>query len=156
MLINVLGLGNVLFGDEGFGVEVIRTLRDHREWPAEVQLLDGGTLGLALLEYVEGPDCLLVFDAIIPLEHEFKVHVYSHGELPAFIHRKMSAHQMGFSELLSLAKLHDQEPGEIALIGVPPRSMEMGDGLSPDVAALVPEAVKAGSRIIESWLEGFA
>jgi len=149
--IQVIGLGNILFGDEGFGVEAAMALKERSGIPPEVNIIDGGTLGVALLEYVESADSLLVFDAIIPQEYEFKVHVYRDAELPSFIHRKMSAHQMGFSELLSLAKLHDRMPDRVALVGVPPKNVILGESMSEAVGALVQPAVDAGMLILEEW-----
>lgn len=153
MRINVLGLGNTMFGDEGFGVEVIRYLEEHSEFPESVQLIDGGTQGIYLLDYFESVDYLLVFDAIIPQNYDREVYVYKNDELPSFIYRKMSAHQVGLSELISLSRLHGKVPKDLILIGVPPVNLNMGVGLSETVMALVPKAVKMGKAIISNWLE---
>ncbi len=152
MQINVLGLGNIMFGDEGFGVEAVRLLAESGPFPPEVQIVDGGTQGLYLLNFIEDPDCLLVFDALIPVHYNRQVYVYRQQELPAFIHRKMSSHQIGLSELFSLAKLNDKLPGEIALVGIPPATLEMQVGLSETAKILLPEAVAAGEKIIREWL----
>lgn len=152
MKINVLGLGNVMFSDEGFGVEAVRLLAETETFPPEVQIIDGGTQGIYLTNYVEDTDCLLVFDALIPINYDRKVYTYRNDELPAFIHRKMSSHQIGLSELFSLAKLNGKLPGEIALVGIPPVELEMNVGLSDSVKALLPEAVAAGKAIIMDWL----
>ncbi|MCH7762584.1 MAG: HyaD/HybD family hydrogenase maturation endopeptidase [Candidatus Marinimicrobia bacterium] len=151
--INVLGLGNIIFGDEGFGVEVVRFLKANYKLSPNVNIIDGGTQGIYLLDYIESPDCLLIFDAIIPLEYEFKVYIYRNEELPTFIYRKLSAHQMGLSELLSVAKLNGKVPDEVVLIGVPPQKMDMHVGLTEEVRKLVPEAVETGLKIINDWLE---
>ncbi|NTW50050.1 MAG: hydrogenase maturation protease [Chlorobiales bacterium] len=151
--INVLGLGNVIFCDEGFGVEAVKRLEKAASFPPNVQFIDGGTQGIYLLDYIESPDCLLIFDAIIPLEYSLKVYTYRNDELPAFIHRKMSSHQMGLSELLSLAKLHDKFPKEVVLIGVPPQTLGTGIGLSEPVESLMEEALMTGKQIIKEWVD---
>lgn len=151
--INVVGLGNILFGDEGFGVEAVRALEAFGEWPQSVQFVDGGTQGLYLLDYFESCDALMVFDSIIPVEFEPKVYCYRNDELPAFIHRKMSSHQMGLSELLSVAKLHDQVPSEIVLIGAPPHDLGLGNGLSEPMRDHLDRAVAMGREVLEEWLE---
>lgn len=151
--INVLGLGNVIFCDEGFGVEAVKRLEKQASFPPNVEFVDGGTQGVYLLDYIESPDCLLIYDSIIPLEYDFKVYTYRDKELPAFIHRKMSSHQMGLSELLSLAKLHDKVPKEIVLIGIPPQNLGTGMGLSKEVESLMEDALAAGKKIIDEWLE---
>lgn len=142
-----------MFGDEGFGVEVIRYLEEHSEFPESVQLIDGGTQGIYLLDYFESVDYLLVFDAIIPQNYDKQVYKYKNDELPSFIYRKMSAHQVGLSELISLSRLHGKVPKDLILIGVPPVNLNMGVGLSETVMALVPKAAKMGKAIISNWLE---
>ncbi len=153
MKINVLGLGNIILGDEGFGVEAVKYLESNFSFSPQVNIIDGGTQGIYLLDYIESTDCLMIFDAIIPTDYEFKVYVYRNEELPAFIHRKLSSHQVGLSELLSVAKLHGKVPTEIALIGVPPKSMKMNIGLTDEVKKLVPEAVELGINIINEWMQ---
>ncbi len=151
MRINVLGLGNTMFRDEGFGVEVIRYLERHADLPGFVDLIDGGTQGIYLLDYIESADYLLVYDALIPQSYDRKIYRYANGELPAFIYRKMSSHQVGLSELISLARLHDKLPADLVLIGIPPVSLDMGVGLTPEAQALVPEAAAMGLEQIKRW-----
>lgn len=153
MQINVLGLGNVMFGDEGFGVEAVRLLINNEKLPPQVQVIDGGTQGIYLLGFVEDTDRLLIFDALIPQAYDRQVYVYREHELPEFIYRKLSSHQIGLSELLSLARLHDKYPEEIALIGIPPQKLDMHVGLSPKAQELLPVAVAEGMKVIHSWLE---
>ncbi|NTU58847.1 MAG: hydrogenase maturation protease [Chlorobiaceae bacterium] len=150
--INVVGLGNILFGDEGFGVEAVRALEASGEYPESVNFIDGGTQGIYLLDYFESCDALLVFDSIIPKEFEQKVYIYRNEELPAFIHRKMSSHQMGLSELLCVAKLHGKVPGEIVLIGAPPLDLELGGGLTEVMKSHVDTAVGMARKVLDGWL----
>ena len=150
--INVVGLGNILFGDEGFGVEAMRALEASGTYPESVTFVDGGTQGIYLLEYFEACDALLVFDSIIPREFEPKVYLYRNDELPAFIHRKMSSHQMGLSELLSVGKLHGRVPREIVLIGAPPDNLDLGGGLSELMKRHLEEAVRMGKLVLDEWL----
>jgi hydrogenase maturation protease len=150
--INVVGLGNILFGDEGFGVEAMRALEASGSFPESVNFIDGGTQGIYLLDYFESCDALLVFDSIIPIEFEPKVYLYRNEELPAFIHRKMSAHQMGLSELLGIAKLHGRVPGDIVLIGAPPHNLDLGGGLSEVMRAHLDTAVEMGREVLNGWL----
>ena len=152
--INVVGLGNLLFGDEGFGVEAIRAMEASGEYPESVSFIDGGTQGIYLLDYFESCDALLVFDSIIPVEFEPKVYMYRNDELPAFIHRKMSAHQMGLSELLGIAKLRGRLPAEIVLIGAPPHNLDLGGGLSEVMLRHLDTAVDMGRAVISRWAWG--
>ena len=155
ILINIIGLGNILFGDEGFGVEAVRLFESQRGlYPPGVQFVDGGTQGLYLLDYIESSDAVMVFDALIPLDFSDDVYVYDRHELPAFIHRKMSSHQMGLSELLGIAQLHGRMPERFVLIGIPPRNLELGSGLSPEASELLVKAVEKGHSILQEWLSG--
>lgn len=152
--INIIGLGNVLYGDEGFGVATLNSMQESATFPDSVHFIDGGTQGIYLLDYIESCDAVIVFDALVPLDYDRQVYVYRNEELPAFIHRKMSSHQMGFSEMLGIAKLHGKMPKEIVLIGVPPKDLELNIGLSPELALLLPQAVEEGMAIVNSWLQG--
>ena len=150
--INIIGLGNLLHGDEGFGVTALESFRDSSAFPENVNFIDGGTQGIYLLDYIESCDAVMVFDALIPLEYDRGVYVYRNEELPGFIHRKMSSHQMGFSELIGLAQLRGNMPRELVLIGIPPRELELNIGLSPEVSLLLPEAIEKGRAIVDGWL----
>ncbi|MEI7748122.1 MAG: HyaD/HybD family hydrogenase maturation endopeptidase [Chlorobiaceae bacterium] len=151
-LINVIGLGNLLYGDEGFGVAALNSFRDLSDFPETVRCIDGGTQGIYLLDYIESCDAVIVFDALIPLDYERRVYVYRNEELPAFIHRKMSSHQMGLSEMLGIARLRGKMPKEIVLIGVPPKELELNVGLSPEVSLLLPAAVEEARAMVKGWL----
>jgi hydrogenase maturation protease len=150
--INIVGLGNILFGDEGFGVEAVRAMEASGEFPESVSFIDGGTQGIYLLDYFESCDALLVFDSIIPRDFEQKVYLYRNEELPAFIHRKMSSHQMGLSELLCVARLHGRVPGEIVLIGAPPLNLELGSGLTDVMRSHLETAVVMGRDVLDGWM----
>ncbi len=151
MNITVLGLGNLLYGDEGFGCSVVKRLQQNHSWPESVTIVDGGTQGLYLLDYIESADKLILVDAVIPLESGLRVHIY-HNEIPAIIQKKMSSHQTGLSELLAMAKLHNQMPDELVLIGIPPVNLDMGIGLSPPIEALVPDVLSTVQSLINNWL----
>ena len=150
--INIVGLGNILFGDEGFGVEAVRAMEASGEFTESVSFIDGGTQGIYLLDYFESCDALLVFDSIIPRDFEQKVYLYRNEELPAFIHRKMSSHQMGLSELLCVARLHGRVPGEIVLIGAPPLNLELGSGLTDVMRSHLETAVVMGRDVLDGWM----
>jgi len=150
--INIIGLGNILHGDEGFGVAALKSLEETATFPESVHFIDGGTQGIYLLDFIESADAVIVFDALIPLDYDRRVYVYRNNELPDFIHRKMSSHQMGFSEMLGIAKLHGKMPKDIVMIGAPPKDLELNIGLSPELSLLLPEAVEQGRRVVNGWL----
>ena len=148
----VLGIGNVLWADEGFGVRALETLHQRFELPAHVKLVDGGTQGMYLLDHVCSASYVLVLDAI-----DFKLpagtlRVFRDGEVPVWTDTMMSLHQATFQELLSLARLRDRFPDRITLIGVQPGVLEdLGGSLSPRVKERLDEAVELAVAELKAW-----
>ena len=147
----VLGIGNLLWADEGFGVRAVELLNQDWRFPAQARLMDGGTQGLYLLPYVQEADALLVFDAVDYGDAPGTLRIVTGDDVPRFMGaKKMSLHQTGFQEVLAAAALTGRLPQELVLIGVQPERLEdFGGSLSPIVHAQLPEAL----RIAQNWLE---
>ncbi len=151
----VLGIGNVLWADEGFGVRAVEALNAAFVFPDGVELQDGGTLGLALYDAVASARRVLVFDAV-----DFKlapgtVKVLRDAEVPAWGAAKLSPHQTGFNEVLALAAIKDRYPDAITVIGVQPVELaDFGGSLTPPVRACLAPAVELAARELAGW--GFA
>jgi hydrogenase maturation protease len=151
----VLGIGNVLWADEGFGVRAVEALNEAYEFPEGVELVDGGTQGLHLLDQVCRTRQLLLFDAVDYRLPPGSLKVARDAAVPAWGATKMSMHQSGFQELLALAELKGSTPERMTLIGVQPENLsDFGGSLRPCVRARVPEAVALAVRELEVW--GFA
>ena len=151
----VLGIGNVLWADEGFGVRAVEAL--HRAWvfPPEVRLLDGGTLGLGLYDDIAGASHVLVFDAIDCGLPGGTLKVLRDDEVPAWGAQRLSPHQNGFNDVLALAQLGGRAPDHITAIGVQPVTLDdFGGSLRPEVRARLPEAVALAAQELSAW--GFA
>lgn len=109
--IYVLGIGNVLWADEGFGVRCIEALQRRYEFAPHVQLIDGGTQGLYLIQHVQAATRLLIFDAIDYGLTPGTLKLVENDDVPRFMGaKKMSLHQTGFQEVLMLALLTEQYP----------------------------------------------
>jgi hydrogenase maturation protease len=148
----ILGIGNVLWADEGFGVRAVEALNARYRFDARVNLLDGGTQGLYLLEHVKAADRALVFDAIDFGLTPGTLKVLRDDEVPAWGAAKTSFHQVGFQEVLSLAQLAGRYPRSLALIGVQPQLLaDFGGSLTPVVKARVDEAVQLALGILAEW-----
>ena len=152
----VLGIGNLLWSDEGFGVRCAEALHQRYLFPEGVRLLDGGTQGLYLVTDVCAAERVLVLDAVDFGDPPGTLRVIESDSVPRFaIAKKMSMHQTGFQDVLAAAELLGHSPREVVLVGVQPQQLEdFGGGLTPLVAARMDEAVAAAVRKIESW--GFA
>jgi len=134
----VLGLGNVLLGDEGIGVWVAEALRRGFEFPEWVSVLEGGTLGLDLLPRLDGVERLLLIDAVRTGRAPGDVVRLEGDEVPAALDLKVSPHQIGVQDLLAAAWLMGREPPSVVLWGIEPERLEPGTGFSPRVAEALP------------------
>ena len=148
----VLGIGNVLWADEGFGVRAVEALHAAYTFPDAVEVVDGGTLGLYLFELIASARRVLLFDAIDFGLPPGTLRVFRDAEVPAWGAVKMSPHQTGFNDVLALARLNNRGPEKITLVGVQPRELEdLGGSLTDAVRARVAEAVEIGARELAAW-----
>jgi hydrogenase maturation protease len=149
----VLGIGNVLWADEGFGVRCVEALQQRWSLADNVQLVDGGTQGLYLIQHVQEADRLLIFDAIDYGLEPGTLKRIENDEVPRFMGaKKMSLHQTGFQEVLMLAQLTERYPAEVLLIGCQPQELEdYGGSLRPPVRAALDEAVRMGVDALARW-----
>ena len=151
----VLGLGNILLRDEGVGVRVVERLQRLYRFPAEVQLLDGGTLGLDLLPYVEAVDRLLIVDALELDAAPGTVARLEGAEVPATLSVKLSPHQVGVADLLAAARLRGRCPAELVLWGAQPGVIEVGLDLSAAVAGQVDVLADRALAELQGWGIGY-
>lgn len=149
----VLGIGNRLWADEGFGVRAVEQLHQGYEFPARVKVLDGGTQGLYLLPHVQHASHLLIFDAIDYGLCPGTLKVVRDAEVPQFLGAKaMSLHQVGFQDTLAAARLTRREPRHLTLIGVQPlRIDDFGSGLTAEIQAAIQPALALGLAQLAAW-----
>ena len=149
----VLGIGNLLWADEGFGVRCVEALQQRYTFAPHVSLVDGGTQGLYLIQHVQEADALLIFDAIDYGLEPGTLKLVRDDDVPRFMGaKKMSLHQTGFQEVLSLAQLTGRYPREVLLIGCQPEELEdYGGSLRPVVKAAMDEALILGMAEIARW-----
>jgi len=148
----VLGLGNVLHGDDGAGAQAIGRLRADLRMPADVSLLEGGTLGLELLPYVWDCARLIVIDAVDVGEPPGTL-VRMSGEQLNSLPGNSSVHQLGVSDLLVASRMLAERQPEVVLLGVQPGSTDWSCELSPAVAAAIDSLVEATLRELQPQAE---
>jgi hydrogenase maturation protease len=148
----VLGLGNVLHGDDGAGAQAISRLRADARVPADVSLLEGGTLGLELLPYVWDYARLIVIDALDVGEPPGTV-VRMSGEQLNDLPGNSSVHQLGVSDLLVALRMLAERQPELVLLGVQPGSTDWSCDLSAPVAAAINSLVEATLRELQVQTE---
>ena len=137
----VLGLGNVLLGDDGAGPAVVAQLRDRYLTPAGMRLFDGGTLGLSLLPYLEDARRVILVDAVAADAPAGTLVRLEGADVGPVVATKLSPHQVGVADLLEGARWHDREPERLVLLGVVPESIELGVGLSDPVRRALPQLI---------------
>jgi len=132
----VMGVGNVLMGDEGVGVHAVRLL-EREPWPAHVSLLDGGTGGFHLLSHFSGCDVLVMIDATLDGKPAGTVSVIEPTYASDFP-RSLSAHDIGLKDLVESAALLKMLP-RVLLVTISVAELQnMELTLSPAVAASLP------------------
>jgi len=148
----VLGIGNVLWADEGFGVRAVEALHAAYAFPSAVVLKDGGTLGLNLYDAVAASRRVLVFDAIDVRRAPGTLIVLRDAEVPAWGRTKLSPHQNGFNDVLALAQLNGRAPETIVAVGVQPQELsDFGGSLTETVRKRLPDAVALAARELALW-----
>ncbi|MCB1756550.1 MAG: HyaD/HybD family hydrogenase maturation endopeptidase [Gammaproteobacteria bacterium] len=141
----ILGIGNVLWADEGFGVRCVEALHRQYVFAENVHLMDGGTQGIYLVQHVQAADVLVVFDAIDYGLEGGTLKLIQDDDVPSFMGaKKMSLHQTGFQEVLSMSQLLGDYPRHLLLVGVQPVELEdYGGSLRPAVKAQIQPAIAA-------------
>jgi hydrogenase maturation protease len=149
----VLGIGNILWADEGFGVRVVEEFHRRYVVPDNVTVLDGGTQGLYLVNFLEEADCLIVFDAIDYGLEPGELKLVRDDEVPRFTGaKKMSLHQTGFQEVISAADLLGRCPKHLALIGCQPLDLEdWGGPLTQPVRDQISPAIDLARDVLAEW-----
>ena len=149
----VLGIGNLLWADEGFGVRAVEAFDRRFACDSRVTVMDGGTQGLYLLPHVQDATHLLVFDAIDYGLEPGTMKVILDDEVPAYMGvKQMSLHQTGFQDVLAAARLTGRGPRHLVLIGVQPVEIrDYGGSLREPVRALIGPAVETAAGWLRRW-----
>lgn len=147
----VLGVGNLVMSDDGIGVLVVQKLQREYRLPSEVSVMDGGTLGLDILPYLENIERLIVVDALETGKAPGSRIRLTGDEIPLALETKLSPHQMGLKDLLTVSMLMGHAPREMVLIGVQPGSIEMGTELTPVVEAQLEPMLEDILETLKAW-----
>jgi len=135
----ILGVGNILLTDEGFGVRAVEYLETHYRWPEQVRLMDGGTQGLMLMPELLECDFLVVLDVVLGPEAPGTVYLLEGEDLRKSLSFCDSMHQTDLLDTLITCHLAGHRP-EAVVIGLQPFDYKtMRVGLSPQAQDLLPE-----------------
>lgn len=148
----VLGVGNLLWADEGFGVRCVEAFAERFELPENVIVADGGTQGLYLVDLLREHDPVVIFDAVDFGDAPGSLRLVRDGDIPAFVAgRKISLHQAGLQDVIACAQLLGNCAEDMLLVGVQPVELEdYGGSLRPEVKACIPEALEHARRFLQT------
>jgi hydrogenase maturation protease len=151
----VLGIGCILYSDEGFGVRVVEKMEARYEFSDNVLLVDGGVLGINLLGVISKPDHLIVVDAIRNKGEPGDLYRLAGDQIPQRIRAKNSLHQVDFLEALTLCQALDKVP-ETVIIGVEPedidtQSLELTPTIRTKIHPVIEMVLAELDRLGVSW-----
>jgi len=140
--IGILGVGNLLLADEGFGIHCIERLQKEYVFPPFIELLDGGTAGIMLAPFMEDKDILFVIDVVNLKDEPGSIHHFSDQDVRSGnIQTRMSPHQVGLLEILDLCRLRGKAPDRVEMVTVVPGDLSTRIGLSPPLIPILDEII---------------
>ncbi len=149
--IALLGLGNILLGDEGVGVHALGMLKDRFDFPDNIEIIDGGTMGLDLLPFIEGRDKLLILDAVNLGKEPGTICIIEDCDIPSFISTKLSIHQVGLPDVIYALRLLGRVPPRMTLVGIQPETIESGLAMSMSIRNNLEEMLAAAAQKLSEW-----
>lgn len=149
--ITVLGVGNILMQDEGIGVRVVEQLLCQYTFPPNVQVLDGGTLGMELLRFLVGTDKLILVDAVAGNLPPGSLYQFRNDEVKAYFKEKVSMHELGIQDVLSVMDVLEKPVQEIMILGVQPLTIDIGLEMTPLIGKTVEIIVQKVLLALKNW-----
>jgi hydrogenase maturation protease len=122
----LIGLGNILMQDDGVGVHVVKEIGERFRFTPEIDIVDGGTLGLTLLPVIGGYTRVLFVDAVEAGLEPGTIVVREGEEVPSLLGSHVSVHQAGLADLLYAARLAGVMPPKVSLVGIQPQAVDLG------------------------------
>jgi hydrogenase maturation protease len=135
-------MGNILLEDEGLGIRALELLKRDYAFPPGVELLDGGTTGMGLLDDIGGRDHVLVLDAVQTGEPPGTLVVMRGSEVPVYFGIRVTPHQLGLADVLATLELSGEQPGSVTVLGMVPESLELSLELSGLIRSRLEDLVR--------------
>jgi len=147
----LIGLGNILLKDEGIGVHAVRAIKERHAFYPEVEIIDGGTLGLDLLPFFEGRDKILIIDAVNFRKEPGYIGVIEDDDIPSVLNVKLSVHHIGLTDVLFAARLTNVHPSKLCLIGIQPESIDVGLEMTECIRNKMEELITLAIKTLGGW-----
>jgi len=148
--IAVMGIGNILMQDEGIGVHIIRELEKY-DFNPHISLIDGGNMGMDLLPFFDEYNRMIIVDAVDFEKEPGFIDTIENDDILTLFTTKMSLHHLGLKDVLSYAKLLDQTPEDLCLIGIQPEKVEMEIQLSKTIQSRFNKLVNLSLLKLKTW-----
>lgn len=150
--IMIVGVGNSIQMDDGVGIHVLNELKNY-DLPDEVELFDGGTLGIDLMPYIEGREKLIFIDSVKAGQEPGTILRFQPDDLTYDDAPKTSVHQIGLIESLQMISLIGKAPDRVVIFGVQPKTIGWSEELTDEVKASIPKLIPHILKEIERSLE---
>ncbi len=148
--IAVMGIGNILMQDEGIGVHIIKELEKY-DFNPDIALIDGGNMGMDLLSFFDEHDKMIIVDAVDFEENPGFIDSIENDDILTLFTTKMSLHHLGLKDVLSYAKLLDQTPNDLCLIGIQPEKIELEMQLSKTINSKIDTLTHLVLQKLKTW-----
>ena len=149
--ITVLGVGNILLKDEGVGVRVVEEMTRRYTFPENVEVLDGGTLGMELMRFLMGTDKLIIVDAIDGSLPPGSIYQFEKEAVKTYFREKISVHDLGIQDVLAALDVLEKPLQELVVMGVQPAVIDVGLELTPVVAQSVEPVITKVLALLADW-----
>jgi hydrogenase maturation protease len=136
--ITILGLGNILLADEGFGVHFVKYIENKYSFPENIELIDGGVMGYILLDIFDRSDIMVIIDCIKINDAPGSIYRFTHEEFLTKVPPPTSAHEVKFSDVLIKAEMMGDLPEMIFLCIVPKEFKDMNLEMTPNLKNRLP------------------
>jgi len=146
----VMGIGNILMQDEGIGVHIVRELEKY-DFNPHITLIDGGNMGMDLLPFFDEYNKMIIVDAVDFEKEPGFIDTIENDDILALFTTKMSLHHLGLKDVLSYAKLLDQTPDDLCLIGIQPEEVEMEMQLSETIQSRFNKLLNLSLLKLKTW-----
>ena len=148
----VMGIGNTLLQDDGVGVHVTELFKSSHEPTPNLDVIDGGTIGLSLLPEIEDADAVIIVDASEIGEPPGAMRIFRNQEIDQQLSgKRRSVHEVALYDLFSAAAIRGRSPRERVLIAIQPACTEWGLDPTPEVKASIPLACEAIATLTNRW-----
>lgn len=151
MSIALIGLGNILLMDEGIGVHAVKKLKEDWVFYPDIEIIDGGTLGLDLLTYFEKHSKILIIDAADFGKEPGYIQVLGGSDIFKSFSKKLSVHHIGLVDILVACELMGIELAEIKIIGIQPCAMDFGIQMTDEISKRMPDLIQLAIKNLQEW-----